>query len=604
MRTAILVALANAAGSDGPTALLRHRDEPLIARVARQLREGGMREFVVLTRAEWSTACKQALADAGFEADVREAAEIGDALNAIAGVAAERGGEVVVSQADILTHTGGLKGLLQDPRAGTGILVRAWQRRGTGWGSRIERGRVVSVESPFHQVEKPNGRFLGVLRIAPADGERFCKIARRVAGLCRDGLPELWEPELARKVQAWGTDFFSDATAELALAEQVEGRQRARWLPDPAALRRSVDRAFEARVLARAEAARADVIGVLVTALVRADVLLRCAYLRELSWAEPLSQQAADEAAEAMEGVDEDRVLMESAVKANDGFFGTFFCSPYTKHIARWAAKRGIRPNQVTVFSFLLGVSAATMFAIGGRAAWIAGGVLLYFTLAFDCVDGQLARYTKRFTALGAWLDPMFDRWKEYGAYAALAYGGVRHGADPAVLWLLAASTMSLQTVRHLVDFTYAIGQHEEIARIRKVPITDPSDVRRTEIREPEYDRAGDDPEDLDESRESMDASRPLAPRAPRDPGLRGLLAELVRRVGVLGVRTSRSFEAETWQVWVKRIIAFPIGERYAAISITAAVATPRTVFIVMLSWGAFSLLYTVIGRTLRSVIA
>ena len=38
--------------------------------------------------------------------------------------------------------------------------------------------------------------------------------------------------------------------------------------------------------------------------------------------------------------------------------------------------------------------------------------------------------------------------------------------------------------------------------------------------------------------------------------------------------------------VWVKRVLAFPIGERFAAISLTAALFSPRTTFIVLIVWG------------------
>ncbi len=47
---------------------------------------------------------------------------------------------------------------------------------------------------------------------------------------------------------------------------------------------------------------------------------------------------------------------------------------------------------------------------------------------------------------------------------------------------------------------------------------------------------------------------------------------------------------------------AFPIGERFAVICITAALWTPRTTFIVLLSWGGFALLYTSTGRLLRTI--
>jgi hypothetical protein len=55
---------------------------------------------------------------------------------------------------------------------------------------------------------------------------------------------------------------------------------------------------------------------------------------------------------------------------------------------------------------------------------------------------------------------------------------------------------------------------------------------------------------------------------------------------------------------WVKKMIAFPIGERFAVISITAALFSPQVTFIVLLTWGGFAYLYVVTGRALRSLAA
>ena len=55
---------------------------------------------------------------------------------------------------------------------------------------------------------------------------------------------------------------------------------------------------------------------------------------------------------------------------------------------------------------------------------------------------------------------------------------------------------------------------------------------------------------------------------------------------------------------WIKKMITFPIGERFAAISITAALFSAQTVFIVLLVWGGFAAAYVLAGRTLRSLMA
>jgi hypothetical protein len=49
-------------------------------------------------------------------------------------------------------------------------------------------------------------------------------------------------------------------------------------------------------------------------------------------------------------------------------------------------------------------------------------------------------------------------------------------------------------------------------------------------------------------------------------------------------------------------MIGFPIGERFAAISITAAFWDARVTFIVLLAWGGFAATYTLAGRVLRSL--
>jgi phosphatidylglycerophosphate synthase len=154
---------------------------------------------------------------------------------------------------------------------------------------------------------------------------------------------------------------------------------------------------------------------------------------------------------------DEDRARLEAAVKANDGFFTTFFVSPYSKYVVRFAARHGWTPNAVTLVSFAIGLAAAASFAAGMRWASILGAILLQVSFTADCVDGQLARYTKRFSSLGGWLDSVLDRTKEHLVYAGLALGAAR-GYDEDV-WLLAAAALALLTFRHMSDFGFAAAR-------------------------------------------------------------------------------------------------------------------------------------------------
>jgi phosphatidylglycerophosphate synthase len=277
-----------------------------------------------------------------------------------------------------------------------------------------------------------------------------------------------------------------------------------------------------------------------LAALLRAGVPVSAVQLRQLFWARPRSQADADRAAAELAALDEDRLLLDSAVKANDSFFTTFLVSPYSKYIARWAARRGWTPNFVTTVSLGIGILAAVAFATGERAGLIAGAVLLQLSFTTDCVDGQLARYTRTFSRLGGWLDAVFDRGKEYAVYAGLAIGASRAG-DP--VWVLAAVALALQTIRHTIDFSYLILERERLGG-------GPGAARSSASAPATWDR-------------------------------------------LTGGRVA---------TWAKKFIAFPIGERFAAISITAAVASARTTFVVLLAWGGLATAYKMLGRLARSV--
>jgi len=289
-----------------------------------------------------------------------------------------------------------------------------------------------------------------------------------------------------------------------------------------------------------------DVLELLVVGLVRSGVPMRTASLRGMVWERPGTDTTVAEAAQ----VDEDRVLLDSAVKGADGFFTTFFVSPYSRFLARWAARRGFTPNQVTAVSFLVGILAAACFATGERWGLVAGAILLQVAFTTDCVDGQLARYTRQFSQLGAWLDASFDRAKEYVVFAGLAIGADSAG-DP--VWVLAASALTLQVVRHAMDFSW-------------------HGARRALIQAPTFPP-------LEERKDGLPRVRPG----------KGALARW------------RSLDETPGVVWVKRVIAFPIGERFALISITAAFWSARTTFIAWLAWAGFAVTYGLVGRLVRS---
>ncbi|GAA3486761.1 hypothetical protein GCM10018987_08400 [Streptomyces cremeus] len=171
--------------------------------------------------------------------------------------------------------------------------------------------------------------------------------------------------------------------------------------------------------------------------------------------ADTASRTAAERAVAA---VDDEAIRLRTAVKSRDGFFTTYCVSPYSRYLARWCARRGFTPNQVTTASLVTALIAAGCAATGTRGGYVAAGLLLLFSFVLDCTDGQLARYSLQYSTMGAWLDATFDRAKEYAYYAGLALGAIRGGDD---VWALALGAMVLQTCRHVVDFSFNEANHD-----------------------------------------------------------------------------------------------------------------------------------------------
>ncbi|MFJ9625781.1 DUF5941 domain-containing protein [Streptomyces sp. NPDC101181] len=203
--------------------------------------------------------------------------------------------------------------------------------------------------------------------------------------------------------------------------------------------------------------------GRIAAALDAEGVAVKRPELGSLTAAVPADAGARATAERARDALDDEAVRLRGAVKAHDGFFTTFAVSPYSRYLARWCARRGLTPNQVTTASLITALVAAGAAATGTRGGYIAAGILLLVSFVLDCTDGQLARYSLQYSTMGAWLDATFDRAKEYAYYAGLAIGAVHAGASDDV-WVLALGAMVLQACRHVVDFSFNEANHDAVA--------------------------------------------------------------------------------------------------------------------------------------------
>jgi len=428
---------------------------------------------------------------------------------------------------------------------------------------RTVRGRVVASCSPGHALGLATDRAAGMLHVATRDVHAAAEVCRELAlgggthggpGVAAEGREAREAPEVPH-------------TGNIGHAGPGSG--------EPGHADDGVD---------------VDLLAWLLVGLVRSGtpVTARPAPRRSIA-ALVTTTGPALEAARRITHLDVEAVRLDDSVKHDDGFFTTFFVSSYSPHLVRLAALAGLTPDVVTGLSMLVGVLAALAFSMGEFAWMLAGAVLLQVAFLLDCVDGQLARFLRRFTLRGAWLDSMFDRGKEYLVYAGLAVGGIRAG-DDATLWVLAGAALAVQTFRHTLDLGYAAQQAADVEREVRRPLLDPGDAG------PGFWEIGHGAEPSTSTAAEPSASTAAVRQAGRGP--RKTVARASRRV----IGALRRAERISLLKWAKRIVILPIGERFALLSVLAVVTTVRTTFVALLAWSAFAALYTATGRIVRSL--
>ncbi|QSB05784.1 CDP-alcohol phosphatidyltransferase family protein [Natronoglycomyces albus] len=264
---------------------------------------------------------------------------------------------------------------------------------------------------------------------------------------------------------------------------------------------------------------------------------------------------------ETIDAIDLDAWRLDGAVKKDDDIFATYCVSSWSPLLVRAAAKLKLQPTLITWVSILFAAAAAGLYATMADSAsptiwFIVAGTLVYFSFVFDCVDGQLARYTQNFSSFGGWLDMIADRSKEYAIYAGLAAGATATGVDNA--WLIALTAMVVQTIRHTIDTWYAV-------------LLDTAVVQQAQRRESET-----------------------------DPATRS--AALGSRLGAASnhIMSDRG----SLLYWTKRTLVAGVGDRWIVLVVATIAFGPYIALCILLGWQLFALAYTSAWRFLRALAA
>ena len=279
-----------------------------------------------------------------------------------------------------------------------------------------------------------------------------------------------------------------------------------------------------------------------LVALVRATIEVAAAEVWAAPYIRTTNEAERDRVRKEIDLINPNKVRLLMANRSNDGFFSVFVLRRFSKLLTNLAVKIKATPNQVTMISLAIGLYSAYLFAQGSPWSLFAGALLLQVSIVVDCVDGELARYTRQFSKLGGWLDAVTDRVKEYMVLLGLAYGSWQMKND---LWIVATVIMIIQTIRHLSDYNFAQLQKIRSSETFKTPV--------------DYTAKFD--------------------------GIIRTVSE--PRVGV--------------RYWFSKIIQFPIGERWLVISAASAIGGAVLTFTLMPILALISALFVIRGRFIVS---
>ena len=117
------------------------------------------------------------------------------------------------------------------------------------------------------------------------------------------------------------------------------------------------------------------------------------------------------------------REEVKAVIKPNIGIVSTYFNRQISTRITRYLVMSSVTPNQVSVFSFLLGIAAAYFISTGIPLYLIIGGILVQLSFTFDCVDGEIARLKKLSSKKGAWFEDVSDELKNILLFFGITAG-------------------------------------------------------------------------------------------------------------------------------------------------------------------------------------
>lgn len=107
---------------------------------------------------------------------------------------------------------------------------------------------------------------------------------------------------------------------------------------------------------------------------------------------------------------------------------GRLYMRPLSPYVTRELIRTRVAPNTLTVLMIVVGIAAAVFVAVPNLWSALLAALLIQIYLLLDCVDGEVARWTGRTSAVGVYLDRLGHHIVEGAFVVGL---GVRAAGGP-----------------------------------------------------------------------------------------------------------------------------------------------------------------------------
>ena len=121
-------------------------------------------------------------------------------------------------------------------------------------------------------------------------------------------------------------------------------------------------------------------------------------------------------------------LLDKLSQKDTDGPISRYLNRPLSLRITRYIVNTSITPNNISLFSFFISLTAFIAFLFDKYIYLLFGGLLAQISSIIDGCDGEIARLKLQYSRFGAWLDAILDRYSD----ALLLFGLTMYAYDPA----------------------------------------------------------------------------------------------------------------------------------------------------------------------------